>query len=610
MMGRYKIDLYAKDLAYRALQPVARELGMQLLILDPKTYRTMLDFDKRLKRFGISPSEVSKLQREMDDGSTVAIFKSKKYYGAPEIAPHFAKWNLDEDAINYMRSVNADKHEVWGDFSNDIPESKRMFLYWINVDVLDENGNVVLESAKNEWKVKFTDDEEDGEQIASFDSEKDASNWIKCQEINDRYEPHHFEVVDGPYRETSALHETCQKMKSLLEKLLATKSWQKLEESVASSKADPKAVQYVKDFKDFFGYKDDYMPKKSYSKEMDSLAAECALRMPTDTAAREIEGDAVMLLVLSGEEDAVKAGKKLGDCMMKKGKHDEETLLKRMSDAYIALQGLWSKHERDIEESEDTTMKKQYTKEQITEAIAYWEKQLKMMNESEDKDRKAELDAFAQTICGFITKAVMSGLWKPEYEGEQPTRDRIEASLPWAMLPGVTAEEKSYVMNIVYPKLRKNSIFSKMKKKMAGEEVNESVVSFEDPDEITIHQMLKEARKLFPHNSDGGKLSPIVGIVDGYLADFTHCTFAKHENFPDGGTFFLHDGTQASLDALEEQLTVLHYREDSKQTLEAEENPDDAKADDLFIKGDEYEEELKAKAELAKDEENKKDARK
>ena len=123
------------------------------------------------------------------------------------------------------------------------------------------------------------------------------------------------------------------------------------------------------------------MPKKSYGKEMDSLAAECALRMPTDTAAREIEGDAVMLLVLSGEEDAVKAGKKLGDCMMKKGKHDEETLLKRMSDAYKALQDLWAKHERNIEESEDTTMKKQYTKEQITEAIAYWEKQLKKLNE-------------------------------------------------------------------------------------------------------------------------------------------------------------------------------------------------------------------------------------
>ena len=130
--------------------------------------------------------------------------------------------------------------------------------------------------------------------------------------------------------------------------------------------------------------------------------------------------------------------------------------------------------------NEGNTMKKQYTRKQITEAIAHWkgvleemekeEEKTQQADEAEGKDRKAELDAFAQTICGFITKAVMNGFWKPEYEGEQPTRDRIEASLPWDMLPGVTAEEKSYVMDIVYPKLRKNSVFSKMKKKMAGEE--------------------------------------------------------------------------------------------------------------------------------------------
>ena len=119
--------------------------------------------------------------------------------------------------------------------------------------------------------------------------------------------------------------------------------------------------------------------------------------------------------------------------------------------------------------------------------------------------------------------------------------------------------------------------------------------------------MLKEARKLFPHNSDGGKLSPIVGIVDGHLADFTHCTFAKHDGSLDEGTFFLHDGTPDSINALEEQLEVGHYY--TKLTNEVD-NPDDAKADDLSIKGDEYEEELKAKAELAKDEENKKVARK
>ena len=33
-----------------------------------------------------------------------------------------------------------------------------------------------------------------------------------------------------------------------------------------------------------------------------------------------------------------------------------------------------------------------------------------------------------------------------------------------------TAEEKNYVMDKVYPKLRKNSVFSKMKKAMRSEE--------------------------------------------------------------------------------------------------------------------------------------------
>ena len=183
----------------------------------------------------------------------------------------------------------------------------------------------------NEWKVKFTDDDEDGIQTASFNSCHDAEVWIDNQEVQNRYDNVHFKVVEGPYREgVQQVHE---------------------------SKEQFDAGKYVEEFKDYFGYVDGYMPKKSYGKEMDSLAAECALRMPTDTAAREIEGDAVMLLVLSGEEDAVKVGKKLGDCMMKKGKHDEETLLKRMSDAYKALQELWAKYENNIKEAIEKTFK-------------------------------------------------------------------------------------------------------------------------------------------------------------------------------------------------------------------------------------------------------------
>jgi len=44
-MGKnYSIYLSAKSLAYKELQPYAKALGMQMLILDPKTYR--FDRDK------------------------------------------------------------------------------------------------------------------------------------------------------------------------------------------------------------------------------------------------------------------------------------------------------------------------------------------------------------------------------------------------------------------------------------------------------------------------------------------------------------------------------------------------------------------------------------
>ena len=40
-------------------------------------------------------------------------------------------------------------------------------------------------------------------------------------------------------------------------------------------------------------------------------------------------------------------------------------------------------------------MKKKYTKKQITEAIAYWEKQLKMMNEETEDDIMGIIDKYA-----------------------------------------------------------------------------------------------------------------------------------------------------------------------------------------------------------------------
>lgn len=140
------IRLYTKALAYREIEPCARALGMQVLILDPKTYKwSSSDLERKFKTFGISDSELRDIEYELEDGQAVVILKSKTYYGAPEIAPHFAKFGLSSDSIHYMRSTNDDKHDVWGGFDASIPLKKRVFLYWICLEVLDENDDPALE---------------------------------------------------------------------------------------------------------------------------------------------------------------------------------------------------------------------------------------------------------------------------------------------------------------------------------------------------------------------------------------------------------------------------------------------------------------------------------
>lgn len=104
-------------------------------------------------------------------------------------------------------------------------------------------------------------------------------------------------------------------------------------------------VHYINKFKDKLGYRDDYMPTKSLEDVQMSIARECALRLPTDTEAREIQCDAVILLILSGDEDAINVGKQLGDELMKNDAHSNEKLILLMSDAYKAMSHLETKQE-------------------------------------------------------------------------------------------------------------------------------------------------------------------------------------------------------------------------------------------------------------------------
>lgn len=94
--------------------------------------------------------------------------------------------------------------------------------------------------------------------------------------------------------------------------------------------------EYIQTFKNAFGYQDDYFPKDSCLKVVKELIDELRLQMPTDTAAREVEGDAVMLLVKYGDDNAVKIGTRLGNMLMKHN-YDDKSLLSAMADAAKAL---------------------------------------------------------------------------------------------------------------------------------------------------------------------------------------------------------------------------------------------------------------------------------
>lgn len=99
------------------------------------------------------------------------------------------------------------------------------------------------------------------------------------------------------------------------------------------------AKKYIEDFKNYFGYPKDYFPKYSYRTIAGRLDDELKLKMPTDTTARETEGDAVMLLVSSGDKDAIKAGLQLGNIMLKEIS-DNEILLPAMEVAVKHLHKL------------------------------------------------------------------------------------------------------------------------------------------------------------------------------------------------------------------------------------------------------------------------------
>lgn len=156
------VTFSVKSLIYKELQPVAQSLGCQLLLLDKKTYQSYSsNLEKKMKILGIEVDQYDKLVSDIEWYGCIAVLKSTKYYGAPEIASAFSSIGLKTNDVQYLNSVEAKKHKIWGDLDATIPEHKRKFFYWFIVSVEDVNGERIMEDvdklSKRHTQINSTD---------------------------------------------------------------------------------------------------------------------------------------------------------------------------------------------------------------------------------------------------------------------------------------------------------------------------------------------------------------------------------------------------------------------------------------------------------------------
>lgn len=78
-------------------------------------------------------------------------------------------------------------------------------------------------------------------------------------------------------------------------------------------------------------------------------------------------------------------------------------------------------------------------------------------------DANAKIESAANFIRKLITNSVKEGKWCRSTDGEQPTRENIEKSIGWNLLGIYDRSMANAVMDIVYPKLRKNGILAKLR---------------------------------------------------------------------------------------------------------------------------------------------------
>ena len=203
-------------------------------------------------------------------------------------------------------------------------------------------------------------------------------------------------------------------------------------------------------------------------------------------------------------------------------------------------------------------MKKKYTKKQITEAIAKWSKRLSMLEEgmwdehgalTEEQwqeaadwfnangypieDDEARLDQFAPQLDQFLFKAGCSPSGKDEVMG-------------------------GYDAYILYKQMKDG-------KKPVNEDI-ELTADSPIEDFMTVADLKRLAEKTYPHNSTAWLTDNIACIINGKVVDFSKVKYVRAEGYPTNGTFFLMDGTDASLEAYEKEKAIM-LSEKEKQDI-------------------------------------------
>lgn len=85
-----------------------------------------------------------------------------------------------------------------------------------------------------------------------------------------------------------------------------------------------------------------------------------------------------------------------------------------------------------------------------------------------------KIESAAEFVRKLITNSVKVGKWGRSVADEQPTRENIEKSISWGQLGIYDRDDAKAVMDIVYPKLRKNGILAKLRGEEPTGAVSES----------------------------------------------------------------------------------------------------------------------------------------